>query len=239
MNCADIAELTPLYLAHELPAAQLREFDLHLKQCRSCALELEQQSLIDARLRAVVCSEMPETAHLEQSITGQIGAGHRKFLAAAAAMVLLAAGSVWWVWNRAHVPRLYADAARDHQVEVLEHQPRRWRSGAAEVNALAARFGLSGAAVAALCPAGYKLEHAKICGLDGGPVLHLVYANGAREVSLYVLTNNPRIQPRIGQAVVGKEYLDAFRTNRFTAIVVAAGSRADCLQFAQSASAVL
>jgi len=160
-------------------------------------------------------------------------------MAAAAAMVLLAAGLAWWVRQGIAVPRLYGDAARDHRLEVVEHQPRRWRSGLAEVNALAARFGLSGATLAALHPAGYTLERAKICGLDGGPALHLVYASGNREVSLYVRGKPSRDWPQSGQAVVGKEYVDALQTSHFTAIIVAQGSRADCLEFAQSAAAVL
>jgi hypothetical protein len=136
------------------------------------------------------------------------------------------------------VPRIYADAARDHQAEVVEHQPRRWRSERANVNALAERFGLPASAVAALGPAGSTLVHAKICRLNGVPVLHLVYEIGRGEISLYVRRNDDRAATN-APVLVGKEYVDAFHTPRFSVIVVAAGSRADCLLFARSSAAVL
>lgn len=251
MNCSDIAELSPLYLSRELPAARLREFETHLERCRSCARELEQQASMDARLRAAVGHEMPGTAALDRSIIRQIGIisarrqrFSRQFIGAAAAIILLMAGSAWWAWHamataQGATPRLYTDAARDHQMEVVQHQPRRWRSGLAAMDALAARYGISGAALSALGPAGYKLDHGKICGLEGRPVLHLVYSNGAREVSLYLRRNDSKDRWNLREAVVGREYLDAFQTGRFTAVIVGEGSRSDCLQFARSAAMAL
>ena len=237
MNCADIAELTPLYLARELSAPELRAFEAHLNACGSCAEEIELQVAMDARLRASVGSGTPETTALDQAVRRQIRlislARRRRFMAAAAAIVLSVAGSTWWLTR---MPRIYADAARDHRLEVVEHQPRGWRSGLADVNDLAGRFGLSGVDVRRLAPADYRLEHAKICRLDGEPALHLVYANSAREVSLYV--RRPSLTPS-GQSLVGKEYVDVFHTARFSVIVVSAGSRDECWKFAQAAAITL
>ena len=243
MNCADIAERTPLYLTRELSAAELRTFEMHLDGCRGCAEEIELQVSIDGRLRASIGSEIPETAELETAVRRHIRltslAERRRFMAAAAAVVLATvlsvAGAAWWL---SRVPRIYADAARDHQAEVVERQPRRWRSGLADVNALAARFGLPASAAAALGPAGSVLVHARICRLDGVAVLHLVYRSGTRDISLYVRRNDA------GAAMdaplqVGKEYVEAFHTARRSVIVVVAGSPADCVRFARSAAAVL
>jgi anti-sigma factor RsiW len=239
MNCVDISEQAPLYLAHELSGPDLRAFETHLDRCRSCAEEIELQVSIDARLRASIGSEIPETADLETVVRRQIRmvsrARRRRFLAAAAAVVFSVAGSAWWFTR---TPRIYADAARDHQAEVVEHQPRRWRSELADVNALASRFGLPASAVAALGPAGSTLVHAKICRLDGLQVLHLVYKSGTREISLFVRRNDAGAATN-APVLVGHDYVDAFRTPRFSAIVVAAASRTDCLSFAQAAAAVL
>jgi len=239
MNCVDIAERAPLYLAHELSASELRAFEMHLDGCRGCAEEIELQVSMDARLRASIGSEIPETAELEKAVRRQIRlislARWRRFVAAAAVIVSLVAGSARCFTR---VPRIYADAARDHQAEVVEHQPRRWRSERADVNALAERFGLPASAVAALGPAGSTLVHAKICRLNGVPVLHLVYEIGRGEISLYVRRNDDRAATN-APVLVGKEYVDAFHTPRFSVIVVAAGSRADCLLFARSSAAVL
>ncbi len=250
MNCPDIAELSPLYLARELPAAQLREFEAHLGGCRSCAMEMKQQVSMDARLRAAVSHELPETAALDRSIMRRIGVisarrrqFRRQFIGAAAALILLMAGASAWRVRRAAAPsaspRLYADAARDHQAEVVQHQPRRWRSGSAEIDALATRYGLSGKTAATLGAASFQLEHAKICGLEGRPVLHLVYSNGAREVSLYLRRNASKDRWNLHETIIGKENLDTFQTDRYTAVIVAEGSRADCLQLARSAAMML
>jgi len=239
MNCADISEQAPLYLAHELSGPELRAFETHLDGCRTCAEEIELQISIDARLRASIGAEIPNTAELDQAVRRQIQmislTRRRRFMTVAAAIVFLVAGSAWWFTR---VPRIYADAARDHQAEVIEHQPRRWRSELAEVNALAARFGLPASSVAALGPAGSILVHARICRLDGKPVLHLVYRSGTREISLFVRRNDGGAATNT-PVLVGREYVEAFRTTRFSAIVVAAGSRTECLHFAQTAAAVL
>jgi len=239
MNCADISEQAPLYLSHELSGPELRAFETHLDGCRTCAEEIELQISIDARLRASIGAEIPNTAELDQAVRRQIQmislTRRRRFMTVAAAIVFLVAGSAWWFTR---VPRIYADAARDHQAEVIEHQPRRWRSELAEVNALAARFGLPASSVAALGPAGSILVHARICRLDGKPVLHLVYQSGTREISLFVRRNDGGAATNT-PVLVGREYVEAFRTTRFSAIVVAAGSRTECLHFAQTAAAVL
>jgi anti-sigma factor RsiW len=247
MNCRDIAELAPLYLSRELPADELREFERHLGRCRSCALEIDQEASIDARLRAAVGDEMPETATLNRAVITRIDAvsvRRRQFIGVAAAVLLLTAGgAAWWSAHEGSTPRpytrLYTDAARDHQLEVVEHQPRRWRSGAAGIETLAARYGLPARAAATLGPAGFRLQQAKICGLEGRPVLHLVYTNGAREVSLYLRRNDAQDRSDLHEAVLGREYVDTFRTDRFVAVIVAQGSRADCRQFSRSAAVAL
>jgi len=87
------------------------------------------------------------------------------------------------------VPRIYADAARDHQAEVIAHQPRPVAFRQADVNALAARFGLPASAAAALGPDGSTLIHAKICRLDGVRT-SFGLKSGNREISLYVRRND-------------------------------------------------
>ncbi len=239
MNCTDISERAPLYLAHELSGSELRAFEMHLDGCRTCAEEIELQISIDARLRASMGAEIRDTVELDRAVRRQIQmislTRRRRFMAAAAAIVFLVAGSAWWFTR---VPRIYADAARDHQAEVIEHQPRRWRSELAEVDALAARFGLPASSITALGPAGSTLVHAKICRLDGLAVLHLVYQSGTREISLFVRRNDGGAATNT-PLLVGQEYVEAFRTPRFSAIVVADGSRTDCLHFAQTAAALL
>jgi hypothetical protein len=121
-----------------------------------------------------------------------------------------------------------ADAARDHRVEVVEHQRRTWLTDAAAIDALAVRQGLSAPAAEAIAPAGYRLERGKLCRLGGRVFLHLVYSNGAREFSLYLRDRAPsEAFPGISRAIaaglnfdLGAEHVAQVPSARFTALVV-------------------
>jgi anti-sigma factor RsiW len=234
MNCKDIGELAPLYFSGELEEDRKVPFHTHLAECRSCAQQMEQQAAMDARLRKALCAGLPDAGTLERSVSRQIArerAGQWMLAGVAAALLIAAA-----LGYRALRPeKLYRDAALDHLQEVVEHQPRHWRSDRGEIEALAARYDV--ADVAALAPAGYRLEHAKMCGIDGQPALHLVYTNGAQEVSVFVRQGGGSEPVRAHS--VGSEHLARFRTARHEAVVVTAGSSGECLQFARVAAAVL
>ena len=235
MNCADIEEFAPLYLSGELEEGRRAPFLAHLAQCRSCSAEMEQQAAWDTRLRQA-STELPDAAAVERSVRGRIHWLRAWRIAAVAAVVVLAAGLGYWAFRPEPVSRLYADAALDHRLEVMEHQPRRWRSDPAEIEKLAARYNLTD--VAALAPAGYRLEHAKMCGIDGKPALHLVFTNGSQEFSLYVRARTGG-DGGLRAVKVGTEHLAAFQTDRVEAVIATDGSGGECLQFAQVAERVL
>src|ERR1700722_4263788 len=234
MNCADIEELAPLYLSGEMEESQRRVVRAHLAQCRICASEIDRQMALDARLRHAVSTELPDSVGVERSVRGRIRVERAWRFAAVAAAVLLAV----FLGYRALRPvsRLYIDAALDHRLEVMEHQPRRWRSDPAEIEKLASRFALPD--VGALAPAGYRLEHAKMCGIDGKPALHLVYSNGREELSFYIRARTGG-DKALHAFTVGSEHLAAFQTDRLEAIVATGGSGGECLQFARFAAHVL
>jgi anti-sigma factor RsiW len=233
MNCRELEELAPLYLSGELEEDRKVLFHTHLAECRSCAQQMEQQAAMDARLRKALCTGLPYAGEIERSVWGRIARERSRrwmFLAAAAALLIAAVMAY-----RMRPERLYADAALDHRREVTERQPRRWRTDPAEIEKLAARYDL--ADVAALAPAGYRLEHAKMCGIDGQPALHLVYTNGAREFSVFVRPGGG-VEP-VSAHSVGSEHLARFRTARHEAVIVTDGSSGECLQFARFAAAAL
>jgi anti-sigma factor RsiW len=236
MNCKDVAELAPLYLSGEMNDPQRDLFQAHLAECRSCAGQLARQVATDARLRDALSSDFPNTAALDQSVRSRIARERSRrwaLVAATAAMLLFAAGLAYRSLRPAP---LFSDAARDHRMEVMDHQPRRWRTDPAEIDKLAARYGLSNLAAAA--PAGYRLEHAKICGIDGKPALHLVYINGVQEFSVYVRIGAGSARS-LRAARVGSEHLASFQTDRLEAVIVTAGSSGECLQFARLAAGML
>jgi anti-sigma factor RsiW len=237
MNCREIEEFAPLYLSEELEEGPRALVCAHLAQCRSCGVEMEGKRALDARIRRAVATDLPDATAAERNVRARIGAERtRRFalMAAAAAIVVFAAILSY----RQPVGHLYADAALDHRLEVMEHQPRHWRSDPAEIEKLAARYELHNVGV--LAPAGYQLEHAKMCGIDGKAALHLVFTNGSQEVSVYIRPRSGTAKSNLLRtASVGSEQLAAIQTDRLEAVVVTAGSSTECLRFARLAGGVL
>ncbi len=234
MNCREIEELAPLYLSGEMEEDRKVLFHTHLAECRNCAQQLEQQAATDARLRKALCAGLPYAGEIEQTVWRRIARERsRRWMTMASAAVVLLAAVLGYRMLRPN--GLYRDAALDHRQEVVEHQPRRWRTDPAEIEKLAARYQLTD--LAALAPQGYRLEHAKMCGLDGQPALHLVYTNGVKEFSMFVRQGGGSAP--VSAHTVGLEHLARFRTARHEAVVVTDGSSGECLQFARVAAAVL
>jgi anti-sigma factor RsiW len=251
MNCNDIRELAPLYVCGELDAARAAEFDAHLKNCSSCMHEIEQQSQMDARLRRALLAEDLDVTHVNRrvrelmaaepampSVTANAGpvlvpkastASRRVWLrpamGIAAAFVLAAAG---YLLLPGKFSRVYADAAEDHQGEVIDHSPRRWFVDPAQIAAVEKHFGLS-IDIPQELAGGYHLEHAKICQLDGKLYVHAVYTDGTHEFSLFLrprdgerLTGTVRgIANRrlLHASMSGEEHLASFKTSRLLAVV--------------------
>jgi anti-sigma factor RsiW len=229
MNCKEIEELAPLYLSGELEEDRKVLFHTHLAECRGCAQQIEQQEAMDARLRKALCAGLPVAGEIERSVRRQIARERsRRWMLAAAILIAAVIG-----YRVLRPETLYADAALDHRQEVLEHQPRRWRTDPAEIEKLAARYQLRD--VTSLAPDGYRLEHAKMCGLDGKPALHLVYSNGVQEISLFVLSRTGRDRG-ISATSVGNVQLAAFQNDRIQIIATGGG---DCLRFVRFAASVL
>jgi len=263
MNCNDVVELTPLYICGDLDARRAAEFDAHLKACPACMLELEQHARLDARLREVVLSEGVNASRVDRRVRELIAAGvqadlpprarktPRRWLVAAmgiaAVLLLLLVG--YAAFMGAHVGQVYADAAADHQHEVIEQRPRKWFVDTAQIQALAQGQGIEGVVPAALAPENYHLQSAKLCSLDRRVFLHLVYSDGAKEFSLYLRprdavplpgrvleTANGRVL-RVGNA--GEQHIASFETDRLTAMVVTNESADTALRLARSLSATL
>ena len=154
MNCSDILELTPLYIAGELDSTRSAAFDAHLKVCPACMRELETQARLDERLREVLLAEELDVSGVNRRIRELIAADSpvglvpqvrpksgrwvTAIMGIAASLLVLAAG---YLLLPSHVARVYADAARDHQWEVVDHQPRPWLTDPVKIAALAAKAG--------------------------------------------------------------------------------------------------
>lgn len=255
MNCSEIAELSPLYLSQELDAARMAGFARHLDACPSCAAEIARQMELDARVRDTVLGEKIDAAAVDRRVAGQITADssirHKwqwGFVAAGTAAVLLAGTLGYRTFLQPAIPSSCSDVAQDHRMEVVGRQPRVWRSDRGEIGALAVRLGIS-PSVVALAPVGYQLEHGKLCRLGGQVYLHMVYSDGAREMSLFLRQKDSSrlfgakqdtVNGRdLYEADLGRQHVAYFETGQLASLAVADESPEAALSLARSAAAVL
>lgn len=241
-DCAGIRVRAPLYLSGEMEAEEQEAFAAHLAKCPNCAEKIAEDRNLDATLRSVLSGSPPDTDGLEERLRQKISADRRRRNRAwagaiAATLALLAAGALAWArWTR--TPQWYADAALDHRMEVIEGQPRRWRSSGAELAGLAAQNGLQLRQITALAAVGYRLERAKICRIDGRRMIHLVFSNGARRYSIFVSPHVGAVE-RVRTIRRGAEQVAGFETGNFGVVVVSDGSAPECAELAHAAQQAL
>jgi anti-sigma factor RsiW len=233
MNCNDVSELSALYGAGELDAERAAAVAGHLDRCPDCASDVE----LDARLRRAVLAEPVDTAGADLAIRHRIGRDtrwRRMSIAAGIAAVLVVGVVVYRAGARSSA--VYAAAAQDHRREVVDHERRTWFSQPEQMNALAARQGISAGAPAAI--AGYHVEHAKLCRLNGRIFLHVVYSDGSREFSLFLRQPDAGHSSSIRVAGSGGEQVATFETAHVSAMIVT-DHASDAAEFARIAAAAL
>lgn len=264
MTCGEIADLASLYITGELDAQRAAEFDAHLKGCLACMRELERQSRLDVRLRETILAEETNAVRVDRRVRELIAAEaagetlpqlqphSRRWVIpavsmAAAALILIALGYHALLGTR--VARVYADAARDHNVEVVQQQPRTWLSESAKIVALAEKQGIAPSALAALSSGAYHLNRGRLCFLDGRIFLHLVFSDGVQEFSVYLRQRDAKALPGPVREIsngkplctsdIGSEHVASIETAQLTALVVTDRSSDTALNFARFASSVL
>jgi anti-sigma factor RsiW len=242
MNCGDINELSPLWHSGELDPARQRAFDAHLAACPACAAEIRQQWANDERLRESIAAEPADTRQLEDGLVRRIARERTWRWAApgvaAAALVAAAILLLTTPFRAPANPAVFADAARDHTVEIVKQTPRHWRTSHAEIAALETAQGIQDSDVKALEATGYKLERAKVCRLGGTPYMHLVYAKAGREFSVFMRVRGQQEMPEAASSS-GDLQLASFSRGRVQAVIVTDANRGECARFAREAEDAL
>jgi anti-sigma factor RsiW len=265
MDCQQVADLAPLYLSAELDRERAGAIDAHLRSCSSCMRELEAQAQLDARMREVIEGEHVDATSVQGWIRVRIATEPRnnvtpisvrrsppnrrwRIVAAIAAVLLLAAAGYRGLIS-AHVAPVYADAAQDHQREVVDQVPRHWLSDPAAISALAERQGIAASAPFALSSGPYHIERARLCFLDGRIFLHVVYTDGAREFSVYFRVRGNQSLPGVPREIdngrilhsstLGTEQVASLQTKSLVVVVVSDRYSGDALQVARLAAQTL
>jgi anti-sigma factor RsiW len=246
MNCAAVLNLAPLYLTGELEPERAGEVAAHIKGCPSCAWELGQQKALDAVLRETVLAEEIDSSRVESNVRlvvrepgGPVASPARApasswrwvFAVAGLAAVLLLA--VFLMRARP----VYAAAAVDHRLEIVDLQPRQWSTDRASIAALAQRQGVSDSVIDRIAPAGYHLTQGKLCFLDGRVFLHLVYSGEAARLSVF-LRPADRVEA-VHAERHGAEHVAGFQDQKLSALFVTEQSGDAAVRFARSAAAVI
>ena len=243
MKCTDVRDLAPLYLTGELESARAEHLASHVKFCPSCALELGQQEAFDSLLRESMLGEHFDSSRVESKVRLAIArpgarSSRRRWtlaLAGAAALFLLLLGVRTVASSRA--VSVYAAAAQDHRMEIVDRQPRKWFTDRASIEELARRQGVSGSSINAIAPAGYHLAQGKLCRLDGKIFLHLVYANDSENLSVFLRSADGI--SAVHTETQGAEHVAGFQDREVSALVVTAHSGDAAMRFARSAAAVI
>ncbi len=232
MNCNDVLELSPLYRSGELDAERAAAVAAHLDGCPDCARDVE----LDARLRRVVLAEPVDTASADLAVRRRIAREtrlRRVSIAVGLAAMLIVALFIYR--GRTASDTVYAAAARDHRREVVDHERRPWVSQPDQMDSLASRQGISESAPAAI--AGYRVQHAKLCRLNGRIFLHVVYSDGSREISLFLRQPDSTQVVPVHVAGTGGQQVASFETAHVSAMIVTdrASDAADLARIAAAA----
>lgn len=239
MNCTNVLELAPLYLTGELEPGRAEQVSAHLEACPSCAREIAQQRTFDSLLRRSVLAEPADSSRVERSVRQIIAnESRRRWLGVAgiAAALLLAALGTWVALRQRAIP-VYAAAARDHRIEIVDGQPRQWFTDRTSIGSLARAQGVPDSAIDAMAPAGYRLEKGKVCRLDGQLFLHLVYVNGAANFSIFLRRAGGG--GRWHTESRGAEHVAGFEEHQLAALVVTEQGGDAAERVARSAASVL
>lgn len=242
MNCNEIAELAPLYSTKELDAPRMAAFRAHLSQCAGCANSIEEQEALFSQVRETVLSEPANAQPIAARVLRAIAEDQKPAWSwrplwrvaslAAAAAVLLGAIFMYRAISNRPIARVYADAAEDHRDEVIQQQPRKWLTDQERISELAERHGVSITLLSSLAPAGYHLNRARVCRLNGRAYLHVVYsaADGVQEYSALLRKRDGETLPGRRREVVngkdihvasqGNDHVAAVQSNQYTLFVV-------------------
>jgi hypothetical protein len=198
LNCADVLDRLPEYLANALEPPQSDDVAAHLESCPDCAMALATERRLDQLVTHAVNDAAPSSAGLQLRVAERIAgrpavrAQWWRMAAVAAAVASMALGlAIWRGVGGYQVHLLCADAADDHHTEITLREARRWRTSPQEISDLAKRELGSADLPQTIEGEHLSLSRAKVCRLRGSRYMHLVYAGAAREVSVFLALDKP------------------------------------------------
>lgn len=246
----------PLFLSGELDGQNSADFERHIEICAECGKEMNLQKNYDNFLRQAFAEETLETAALRERVRRQIGISDKprtslwklpqlRFgFAFAALLVVLGIGISYFIF-KPNQPTIYAGVARDYTEDVIEQMPKEgWRGGETEAVEYARQQLGDETVAAALAPEGYSLVRTRVCNPAGKPFVHLIYDNGARQISFYVRKKDDTLPGEPVEIINNRAFyaeriktveIAAFQSARFTVLLASDLPREENLRLAGDA----
>jgi anti-sigma factor RsiW len=194
MNCSDVQYLMPLHLSGELDSASMAQFERHVDECPACWKEIEEHQELNKGIRAALLSESVDATAVRRRVLADIkgqrtvsiftAARHPFRVALAVAAGLLIVLTIG-VTNRDNAR--YEQASLDHVEEVVRAEHVEWRTQSSSIGQLVFQCMATPPQLQQLAIPGYQLLRGKECGIAKTPYIHLVYGNGAQQISMYIL----------------------------------------------------
>jgi anti-sigma factor RsiW len=194
MNCSDMQYLMPLHLSGELDSASIAQFERHVDECPACEKEIEEHQELNRGIRAALLSEFVDATAVRRRVLAEIK-GQRTvsiftatrhpfrvaFAIAAGLLIMFTIGATYGDNAR------YEQASLDHVKEVVRAEHVEWRTQSSSIGQLVSQCMTTPPQLRQLAIPGYQLLRGKECGIAKTPYIHLVYDNGAQQISMYIL----------------------------------------------------
>jgi len=205
MNCTYSEQVTDAYLSGEIEGPEWRT---HLTGCPECAAKLAAESDFDLVIKHAVNEERLHTRQLEAHVRNAIRNSTpwnspvmmlvRYSVAATLIFAVLLVATFGYAKGRMDLSATCADAADDHQEEVIGKAPRKWRTDDKDLQSLSQRMVGDTGVLERVAPTGYHLVGARVCVLHGKRYMHVQYSDGMNQLSLFVRhQDNQRFTTRV------------------------------------------
>lgn len=257
MNCTNVSEKLPHYLAGECDAATRAAIERHAAACPACAREIATQRRLDDTLRQAFAEQALELRPLRERVRAAIRPPEKRrwfpgwqqpwqWASLAAALVVFGALGAFYLTGQRAETRLYQAAIKDHIDDAVTLKAKQgWRADPAEVKAFALEQFGTDEFLAKLAPPDFELRRVRMCNLQGDRFAHFIYSAGGREVSFFVRKRSDPLRGPVVETVRGLPlFADArdayqvagFETARLTVLIVTDLPPAENLRLAREAA---
>ena len=202
-NCRRICDLLAQYADGTLPEAQRAEVQRHLAACPPCRViagkECGAHRVLRARAGRLRAEQVPAALRSRcEALSRRSGAAYfwsrRSSRFAAAAVLIIAIGSLLSVVTRQSDALLAAQLTADHMKCFMLFRPQEGRAlGATQAEQmLRDRFGIDVRVPSSSGSGGLELINARQCLYADGRVPHLMYQANGHDISLFVIEGESR-----------------------------------------------